>query len=655
MKRILLLMLGIVISAGMFAQKPQADKAFAKPVGPQLKQQFMVEPIGTKPVFMAPEPIAPESVTSPDAVTIIDLGTSSNPYGMSGTGRTLVWADNQINAVGFVHRMNGDLMAGASIAFDYSFDGGATWGKNVKVYVPLGPPLPGQTYPQAAGRYPQGVLFNPAGNSDPRNSYFHYHIPTLDGSNPGTGSSTSSWGGIGYGVRKGDTVAPATQHNETSGNGFFHNIPDAMTLAGDKAFVVEPIFYGGYYNTYPDSLMISKGVWNTTTNDFDYTFSRLYAPADWNVTDSRVAFAPNGQTGYLSIIAHNAFKPLDDSTYYPILYKTIDGGNTWTGPINVDMYGDFAIPEVKNYLHDTVLFAMYGYVPDRDSIVYTTIGNHDLAVDINGNPHIGVVVSMATGDYGTYFPKTCTLFDLYSTDGGTTWHGVALDTISNQWGTFGTGSNTVSEDNRVQVSRTEDGSRIFVSWLDTQPPASPSNNTAPNIFIRGLNMWTNTMTPVLNVTKFTLAYTQAYMATQSHVVFHSAGSYGIPFVYQAMNPTDATQPVQFKYIHNYKITDAQFNLPMNTTVFEQPGLEVSQNYPNPCQGSTTIGVELDKTNTVSVEVVNLIGQKVLSVPAKTMGSGIHEIRLDLNSFEAGVYFYTVTVGKQSITKKMIVN
>jgi hypothetical protein len=94
---------------------------------------------------------------------------------------------------------------------------------------------------------------------------------------------------------------------------------------------------------------------------------------------------------------------------------------------------------------------------------------------------------------------------------------------------------------------------------------------------------------------------------------------------------------------------------MNTTVFEQPGLEVSQNYPNPCQGSTTIGVELDKTNTVSVEVVNLIGQKVLSVPAKTMGSGIHEIRLDLNSFEAGVYFYTVTVGKQSITKKMIVN
>jgi len=116
-------MLGLLISAGMYAQKPQANKAFSKPVGPQLKQQFMVEPVGTKPVYMAPEPVSPESTFSPEAVTIIDIGTASNPYGMSGTGRTLVWADNQINAVGFVHRINGDIMAGASIAFDYSFDG----------------------------------------------------------------------------------------------------------------------------------------------------------------------------------------------------------------------------------------------------------------------------------------------------------------------------------------------------------------------------------------------------------------------------------------------------------------------------------------------------------------------------------------------------
>jgi hypothetical protein len=231
---------------------------------------------------------------------------------------------------------------------------------------------------------------------------------------------------------------------------------------------------------------------------------------------------------------------------------------------------------------------------------------------------------------------------------------VALDTISNQWGEFGTGATVISEDNRVQVSRTMDGSRVFVSWIDTQPPASPSNNTAPNIFIRGLNMWNLTMTPVLNVTKFTLAYTQAYMATQSHMVFTKSGSYGIPFVYQAMNPVDATQAVQYKYIHNYNITDAQFNMPMGTSTFYTPGIEVSQNYPNPCHGTTTIGVELVKSATVSVEVTNLLGQKMIEIPSQTMAGGIHEINLNLSNIEAGVYFYTVTIGKERITKKMIV-
>ena len=505
MKKVLLFVFALTLSAGMYAQKPQVLPGFAKKAPAPFHQQVASEPIGTKPVYMAPVVQSPSSPDGPNAVSIIDLGTSINPFGMSGAGRTVLWADNQINAIGFVHRMNGDVMAGASIAFDLSKDGGASWSNNIKVYAPLGPPLPGQTYPQAAGRYPQGCLYNPAGNTDPRNAYMHYFIPTLDGSNPGSAANAGSWGGYAFGVRKADTIPPYTQHNVPSGNGYLHNIPDAFALVGNKTFIVEPSLFGGLGTNYSDSLVVSKGVWNATTNDFDYTFDKLYVPCDWYVTDSRIAFAPNGQIGYISILSHNTSKPLTDSTYFPILYKTINGGTTWTGPINVDLYGTNGVPEVKQYVSDSLLTAMFTTMPDRDSIAYGTIGASDLNVDVNGNPHIACVVNLASGTYTTYYPKTCQMFDIYSPDGGTTWKGISLDTISNEWGTYGTGATTVSDDNRPQISRSEDGSRMFISWLDTQPPTSPAANTAPNIFVRGINVWTSMMTPVLNVTKFTLA------------------------------------------------------------------------------------------------------------------------------------------------------
>ncbi|MEI6575016.1 MAG: T9SS type A sorting domain-containing protein [Bacteroidota bacterium] len=653
MKKFFLLLLTMSVGMGLFAQKLQVNKSMAKPLAPVLNQQLAIDPIGSKEVYLPAVVSCPESALSPNAVSVIDLGTSINAIGLSGGGRTVLWADNNANSISFFHRMVGDVITGGRVAMDISTDGGATWGNNAVVYTPLGPPLPGQTYAQAAGRYPQGVLFNPSGNTHGNSTYGHYFIPTLDGSNPGTAAGV--WGGYAWGVRKGDTTALATQHNLASGNGYLHNVPDAFTLVGNKSFMVETSLLGGIGTAYNDTLVMGRGVWNTVTNDFDYTWEKMYVPTDWYVADTKIAFAPDGLTGFIAILAHNPSKPLSDSTYFPILGKTIDGGLTWTGPINIDLYGANGVPEVKQYVSDSLLTAMFTTMPDRDSVVYTTMGNCDLVVDMNGNPHLGVVVSLSTGDHSTYFPKTCSVFDLYSLDGGNTWKGVHLDTISNQYGSFGSGTTVLTEDNRVQLSRTQDGSKVFVSWIDTQPPASPAANTAPNIFVRGINMWNLKMTPVLNVTKFTLAYTQAYMATQSHFVFSAGNSCGIPFVYQAMNPVDATQAVQYKYIHNYKILDTQYTLDLGSPVMYTPSLEVSQNYPNPCHGNTTIGVELVKSSTVSVEVSNLLGQKVISLPAQTLSNGVHEIKLDLSHLGAGAYFYTVTVGKERITKKMIVN
>jgi hypothetical protein len=81
---------------------------------------------------------------------------------------------------------------------------------------------------------------------------------------------------------------------------------------------------------------------------------------------------------------------------------------------------------------------------------------------------------------------------------------------------------------------------------------------------------------------------------------------------------------------------------------------VSQNYPNPASGITQIVINLKTETTVSVDIVNLTGQKVLEIPSKTMQAGNHTLSINAASFAPGVYFYTVTAGIETATSKMIV-
>lgn len=81
---------------------------------------------------------------------------------------------------------------------------------------------------------------------------------------------------------------------------------------------------------------------------------------------------------------------------------------------------------------------------------------------------------------------------------------------------------------------------------------------------------------------------------------------------------------------------------------------VSQNFPNPVTGTTTFNVNLDKAANVSVEVSNLVGQKLMIMDKGVVSAGAQKFTIDCSSLTSGVYFYTVKQGDKSVTKKMIV-
>jgi len=81
---------------------------------------------------------------------------------------------------------------------------------------------------------------------------------------------------------------------------------------------------------------------------------------------------------------------------------------------------------------------------------------------------------------------------------------------------------------------------------------------------------------------------------------------------------------------------------------------VSANYPNPVDKLTVIDVTMAKAAPVTVTLNNIAGQVISSVNYGTQGAGLNKLTIDASNLSSGVYFYTVTVGQQQVTRKMIV-
>ena len=85
--------------------------------------------------------------------------------------------------------------------------------------------------------------------------------------------------------------------------------------------------------------------------------------------------------------------------------------------------------------------------------------------------------------------------------------------------------------------------------------------------------------------------------------------------------------------------------------FQPNSLEVMQNFPNPFNPSTKIGFLIPADENVSIQVHNILGE-MIDVKNSFLTKGNYVVDW-FSKGSAGVYFYTITYGNQSITKKMI--
>jgi hypothetical protein len=76
--------------------------------------------------------------------------------------------------------------------------------------------------------------------------------------------------------------------------------------------------------------------------------------------------------------------------------------------------------------------------------------------------------------------------------------------------------------------------------------------------------------------------------------------------------------------------------------------------PNPTSGSARLLLNLDRPETVSVDVLDALGRTVLSRPQVALGAGSQEVNLDLTNRAAGIYTVRLTSAQGVRTSKLTV-
>jgi hypothetical protein len=81
--------------------------------------------------------------------------------------------------------------------------------------------------------------------------------------------------------------------------------------------------------------------------------------------------------------------------------------------------------------------------------------------------------------------------------------------------------------------------------------------------------------------------------------------------------------------------------------------QISKAYPNPFNPSTTIGYNLAEGGLATLEVYNVLGQKVTTLVNATMQKGAYQIEWNASSFATGVYLFRLQLnGRQAGIKKV---
>lgn len=581
------------------------------------------------------------------------IGSSINAYTLIFSMQRPLWYNKDLDAIMGTFRGNNSTtyplltyLTGNDVVNYFSTDQGLTFSKQ-----------------QGASdgtrhRYPSGVIHNPAGNTDINNSYSVMEGPETDGSNwTYTYQVSVKHDGTDLDIQR----TPVTSLAEFLACGMTATEDGKIHFCGD-----------GYSGDYLHStLMTRHGTFNAG-NTIDWTDSDIVLDdlitksSDGTLVtffgEARMAWNNDGSVGY-TFVRGSDIRPTDKPSWVPILFKTTDGGASWS---QLDYFDFSTLAEITDWILP---------VAGDDNTYKPMFTDYSITVDNNDNPHIFALVRGAASknvDSLTYIwtykiggvdhDADNNYVEVWIDQNGdwqahhidTVWADEVTETESN----YTSSSGNVGWDHRPQASRSYDGTKIFCVWADSYYKFWGTDKYLfnPDLFVFGHNLNTGEMIYDTTQTVYSDVWGISFFHFVSPIAIQTYPadelySYEIPVTVADITSTgnNADNPVYHIYVKGISMDfiEGVDNHTPNREV-------VSTLYPNPTTGTVCFDVTLDRSANVSAEVSNVTGQVVVTHDYGIQTTGSHKLALNSSGLTSGVYFCTFTVGNQKETKKMVV-
>lgn len=422
-----------------------------------------------------------------------------------------------------------------------------------------------------------------------------------------------------------------------------------------------------------DRIVCQKSTNNGVTwnNPGSYTYfnSPKEQDKEWAVVDPRNNYI------YVTWTQFDNYGTTNQTDSSNILFsKTTDGGNTWVN------FGSSGTAKRINLLG--------GDCYDEDNTVEGAVP----AVGPNGEIYVGWSgPKIRNSQFGIFFNK--------STDGGNTWLANPLY-LADQPGGWDYIISGLQRCNGLpitccDISNSPYRGNIYINWSDS---AGPNDHDIK--FIKSTNGGLNWTAPLRvnndapGKEQFMSWMTVDQKNGHIYIVFYDRRNYtntatdvyvarstdgGNTFTNfivssSSFTPTSGTffgdytniaayngrvRPIWARLQGTLSVMTAlvDFTTGENTNSENLPDeFKLLQNYPNPFNPSTVINYSIKENTFVSLKVYNLMGQEITTLVNMNRPAGNYSISFDSKEYglPSGVYFYKLTAGNFTDTKKMII-
>jgi hypothetical protein len=80
---------------------------------------------------------------------------------------------------------------------------------------------------------------------------------------------------------------------------------------------------------------------------------------------------------------------------------------------------------------------------------------------------------------------------------------------------------------------------------------------------------------------------------------------------------------------------------------------LSQNYPNPFNPATNLRFTVPEARFVSLKIYDLLGKEVATFVSESLNPGSYSVQWDAARYPSGIYFYRLSAGGFTATKRML--